>query len=110
MPSYLEKHCKDLQCLCLASPSKRKALIEKANKSLIYSICECIQNILNGNVVLTKSQKKRLTHQKTACRNLIKKGGSVREKKRIIQKGGFLPVLASIALPLVTELVSSLFK
>ena len=109
MSTYLEKNCKNLYRLCKAKPSIQKAIIEKANRSLIYCICECVENILKGHVTLKKGQRKRLTRHKTHLRKLIKKGGNIHEKKRIIQKGGFLAALAPIVLPLVTQLVSSLF-
>ena len=50
MSSYLEKHCKDLEYFCRAKPSVRKVILDKANKSFVYCLCECIQNILQGRL------------------------------------------------------------
>ena len=108
MPSYLEKHCKDLEYFCRAKPSLRKAIIEKADNSFIYCLCECIQNILQGQLPLTPKQKKRLSQHKNNCRRLLT--SPLKTKKRIIQQGGFLPAIAPILLPLATQVLSSLFK
>ncbi|PJE78546.1 hypothetical protein CI610_02516 [invertebrate metagenome] len=108
MSSYLEKHCKDLEYFCQAEPSIRKAILEKASKSFIYCLCECIQNILQGRLPLTPKQKKRLSRHKQKCRQLLK--SPFKTKKRIIQQGGFLPAITSILLPLATQVLSGLFK
>ena len=107
--TYLKKHCKELQYLCKAKPSIQKAIVEKANKSLIYCICECVQNILKGHVRLTTNQRKRLRRHKTNLRKLLEKKTSLVGKKRIVQKGGFLGALAPILLPLATQVLSKLF-
>jgi hypothetical protein len=36
---------------------KLKAIIQTSDKELVYCICECILNIVNGNVKIKKIQK-----------------------------------------------------
>lgn len=54
-----------LTALYHLSTEERKALLEKANPTLVKNICECALNVLAGNVSLTKSHKSRL--RKHAC-------------------------------------------
>jgi hypothetical protein len=61
-------------------------------------LCECADNILRGNVPLTKLQKEKLKRNKAGLRALTKKSFSLKQKKAFLQKGGFLgSLLAPIA-------------
>ncbi|CAF1104641.1 unnamed protein product [Brachionus calyciflorus] len=71
----------------------RNSILNGANKDLIHSLCECIYNILRGNVELTESDKTQLIKCKNSLRKFLTKN-SIKEKKKIlIQKGGFLQIL-----------------
>jgi hypothetical protein len=52
--------------------------------------CECADNILRGNVPLPNLQKEKLKRNKAGLRALTKKSVSLKQKKAILQKGGFL--------------------
>ena len=88
-----------LKALCHFNKEQRKSFLRKADKSLIKIICECVLNILKGNVKLTKSQIINLKrHVK-----LLRKLGSTndnwsRKKTLIVQSGGgfLLPLLTPI--------------
>lgn len=88
-------------------PKERKKMIESANSKLIQSIVECIENVLNGNVVLKEdSVSKPKKHKNILCK--IKNAGrKLSEKKKVIvQSGGaFLPALLS---PIIGLLISRL--
>jgi hypothetical protein len=92
----------------LASPNThmRNALIKSADRDLICSICECIQNVINGNVKIDDKIKKKLFQQKEHLRRLQKKSSLKNKKKILIQKGGsFLPMLLPIVLSLLNQLL-----
>ena len=101
-----KKHVEDLKFLRRAKPTLRKIVIENANESLICCLCECAQNILKGNVSLTVGEKRALKRHKEALRRLVKRS-SIAKKKRIIQKGGFLPALLA---PLLAPLASAVLR
>ena len=50
----LKKHASDIVYLQKTKPCIRKHLITKADRSIVDCLCECADNILRGNVPLTK--------------------------------------------------------
>jgi hypothetical protein len=50
----LKKHGSDIVYLQKTKPCIRKHLIAKADRSLYDCLCECADNILRGNVPLTR--------------------------------------------------------
>jgi hypothetical protein len=63
----------DILYLQKTKPCIRKHIITKADGSLIDCLCECADNILRGNVPLTKLQKEKLKRNKAGLRALMKK-------------------------------------
>jgi hypothetical protein len=50
---------------CLSAPGDMcKSMVNTAGKNLICAICECIQNVMNGNVKITKSMLNKLKPHK----------------------------------------------
>ncbi len=96
-----------LKVLQKATPKLRHQIIQSASPELIKVLCDCSLNILKGNVPLSRVQKKKLHTHRNKLRSLIKKSVPVAKKKKILQKGGFLPALL---LPIAGALLSSLIK
>ena len=98
-------HCrvrKYLPLLRFLQESKHaKHIIDKSDREIIDVICECVHNIIQGNVDLSKDQKKRLKKHKRDLLLLTDKKSSLKKKKKAIQKGGFLGVLLSAAIPAI---------
>lgn len=93
-----------LKALAVMSPKNRKALLKTADNELILSVCECAYNLLKGNVSVSSQQKRKLACFKNILRKLVKKGESLKSKKKyLVQKGGgvFLPILLSAVLQAV---------
>ncbi|KAG8239773.1 hypothetical protein J437_LFUL019375 [Ladona fulva] len=87
-----------------------KMLIEmRLQNRTVTAICECVLNVLKGNVQLKSCHKSRISRYKKILRKIIKRGGCWKKKRRIIvQKGsGFLPVIISAAL---SSLIGSFIK
>ena len=99
-------HGSDILYLQKTKPCIRKHIITKADGSL----CECADNILRGNVPLTKLQKEKPKRNKAGLRALTKKSFSLKQKKAILQKGGFLGSLLAPIASVVAPLLSTLFK
>ena len=89
MSTCLKKNAQMLHVLAHAPPQMCKAIIGAADHKLMTCLCECAQNILNGNVPLTKSHLKHLQWYHTDVRTLVKKRAPKHKKKKILQKGGF---------------------
>lgn len=109
----LRRNYKFLKLLKKAQRTKRKNLLEAADKDQILCLCDCANNILKGNIHLKPKEKKQLTRHKTVLRTLASGKGSKNIKKKrnlLIQKGGFLPaLLAPILSGLAGGLVKNLF-
>lgn len=102
----LKRTFEKVRLLTLATPSAHKQIIGKANRELIDSVCECCNNILKGRVPLKQKEKVKLSKYKNKLRDLAKKKLSLRKKRHIIQKGGFL--LGAILTPVVSHLANLL--
>ena len=69
---------------------KRRHIIRKLDNDLICSLSECCHNVLKGNVPLTPAQKVKLRRHKQNLRKLSTNNTSIKAKKKILQRGGFL--------------------
>ena len=94
---------------CLTAPGDTcKSIVKTADKSLICAICECIQNVMNGNVQITKRMLNKLKPHKEVLRKLQKKGTLKSKKKLLLQKGGsvfayIIPAALSVLTEFLTE-------
>jgi hypothetical protein len=105
MASRIRKHKDLLKVLMKNNCKLNRAIIKDSDDDLIITLCEIIKNVLKGNVKISNHQKKRLQAKKTSLRKLASRGQSIKGKRRIIQSGGFLPLLA----PLVGAVASLFF-
>ena len=106
MSTCLKKNAQMLGVLAHTTPQMCKAIIGAADHELMTCLCECAQNILNGNVPLTKSHLKHLQLYRSDVRTLAKKRAPKHKKKKLLQKGGFLSaLLAPIAVEVLTKIL-----
>ena len=106
MSTCLKKNAHMLGVLAHATPAMCKAIIGAADRELMTCLCECAQNILNGNVPLTPCHLKQLQRYCADVRTLAKKRAPKHTKKKILQKGGFLSaLLAPIAVEVLTKIL-----
>ena len=114
MSTNLRKHAGTLTLLNKAVPTVRQTLLRKPG--VMKSVCECALNVLRGRVPLTKKQKAKLARYKTSLRKLATKRGSgtLKSKKKLVQKGGFLTALLapllSTVLPMAIRGISGAIK
>ena len=83
---------------------KRNPIIDVAGKELVHCICDCVLNILNGNISSSEEEKKKLKKHKYSLRELVKKNTSDKKRKHLIQEGGFLGALILILGGLASKL------
>ncbi len=94
MSQTLKKFAPYLRMLHKSSPKARNALVKQhCSHDFLKCICECVKNVLMGNVDLSPEHKRRLKRHKRSLRKLALKKTSLTEKKRIVQSGGFLGAL-----------------
>ena len=108
MAQRLRKNQDFLKLLAKCKPAQRKAILKAADDSLIKTICDCILNILERTVPVTKATKKKLFAHKRALSSLAQKNIPLVKKKQIlVQHGGnFLGIL----LPPVLRLLGSILS
>jgi hypothetical protein len=107
MSIRMREHSALLRRLYKASPKDRKNILkDKCDRPFVECISECCKNVLRGNVPMNRSQLINLRRHKRMIRKLSLKKSSLKNKKRIIQTGGFLGALLG---PIVS-ILGSLFK
>lgn len=99
-----------LKRLSKLSTKRRKEVLKAAPKEFIKAVSEGSFNILKGNVPLTKEKIRKLKRQKRNLKSLASKKTSVRVKKNLLQRGGFLGTLAAVLVPLISSVISATSK
>lgn len=113
MSASIRKYAPHLKIMATSKPGVCAAMVKMGDPGLVRSLCECVINVLKGNVRLTPAQKKRLARYKKDLRFLAHRGKSIASKKRVLQKGGFvtaIPQVLGAALPAVTSLAGKALK
>jgi hypothetical protein len=90
------------------SSSDKKRFLKSCNKDFIHGLCECIRNMINGRVPLKPCQLKCLSRHKQTLRKLALKKTSLAVRKKILQKGGFLPLILPSLISGITSLLGNL--
>ncbi len=90
----LKRNIDYIKILSKATPKQCKAIIQTADADLILCLCECVLNLLEGNIKVSPKTLNELQRHKKPLRDLVDKSVSKSDKKKILeQKGGFLPAL-----------------
>ena len=95
MSQRLKKYAPLLKKLHKMYSNTRKKNLQKNIKDpeFLKCLCECAKNIIKGNVKLTSAQKSKICCRKKLFRKLALKQTSATERRKIVQKGGFLGAL-----------------
>ena len=107
MSKRLQAHAPYLHVLVNGTAKQREGILRGANKELIYCLCECALNILQGNVKLHNSEKDKLRKHKQRLRVLADKRVALGKKRELLQKGGWVTALIA---PILSSLAGLLFK
>ena len=94
-------HCK---------PKIKNAILKNCENDLIHIICDCVYNVVKGNVPgLTQQKVNKLARHKSSLIKLTQKVPIKEKRKILVQKGGrFLPFLLPLVAPLIAEAVSKI--
>ena len=97
----VQSHCK---------PKIRNAILKNCENDLIQIICDCVYNVVKGNVPgLTQEKVNKLVCHKTSLIKLTNKVPIKGKRKILAQKGGgFLPFLLPLITPLIAKAVSKI--
>ena len=75
---------------------KCNRIIDEGGMELVHCICDCVHDILKGNIPVTDEEKERLKRHRHRLRELVKKKTPDTKRKHLIQEGGFLGSLIPI--------------
>ena len=84
---------------------RRNTFVKKCDMEFIDCVSECAKNIIKGNVPLNPAQLRRLCRERSNVRVLALKKTSLKKKRRILQKGGFLGALLPPFLGVLSSLL-----
>ena len=107
MSKLLKAHLKTLRSLKRRSETERKQFFKTCNRGAVDCCCEIARNILNKNVPLTQRHLKSLRRHGKKLHDLARVRTSLATKRKILQTGGFLPLLLSPLLGLVSNIIGS---
>ena len=109
MSKRIENNLHLLNLICNCNKKQRIALINTLNKEQLLAICECIDNVLKGNVHLDKASYDKIVRKRELLREIVKrKPTQIKKKKALVQVGGALPALLIPAISLATSIIGSL--
>ena len=96
-----------LRVLGHCQPKIRNAILKNCENDLIHIICDCLYNMVKGNVPgLTQEKVNKHARHKSS---FIKKLPIKEKRKILVQKGGgFLPFLLPLVAPLIAKAVSKI--
>ena len=114
MTRRVVKNIDFLELLQCSSKSERERLLAGAKSDQINAICDCIKNILLGNVEITSAQKSRLRPKKELLRKLANKKTKTKDRKRLLIQhggaGGLLPILlGTVGSSLISNILPKIF-
>ncbi len=110
MTLRLQEIHRELAKLKRLDTKDRKKFFKSCSKECVFSVCECVQNLLNNNLKINHSQLKKLSRHKQSLRELVAKRTSLVKRKRILQKGGFLGTLLPIIIPALSSLLGDFVR
>ena len=88
----------------------RNAILKNCENDLIHIICDCVYNVIKGNVPDLRQEKvSKIARHKTSLIKLTKKVPIKGKRKILVQKGGgLLPFLLPLVAPLISKAVSKI--
>ena len=99
-----------LRVLGQCQPKIRNAILKNCENHLIHIICDCVYNVVKGNVPgLTEEKVNKLARHKSSLIKLTKELPIKEKRKILVQKGsGFLSFLLPLVAPLIAKAVSKI--
>jgi len=89
----MKKYLPILKRINRLAENTNRQYVKKSSKDFLDCLSQCAKNVLLGNVPLSSRQNVKLRHSKNDLRLLSAKKTSLRKKRQIVQKGGFLAAL-----------------
>lgn len=109
MTKRVLKNLDYLKALHCSSKREKGNLLKSAKSEIINAICDCIKNILLGNIEVTSKEKRKLQPKKNILRKLADRKTKTLERKKILVQQG-TGILTAILAPALGALASGLLS
>lgn len=112
IPTRLSRNIHRLHVAAESPVKLQKALLRQLDIDFVACLCDCIDNIKDKTIKLSKKQWKKLKPYSNILNKLAAPTTSFKTKRRILiqQKGGFLPYIISPVLYMLAELATQYIK
>ena len=99
-----------LRVLSHCKPKIRNAILKNCENNLIYIICDCVYNVVKGNVPgLTQEKVNKPARHTTSLVKLTDKVHIKEKRKILVQRGGvFLSFLLPLVAPFIAKAVAKI--
>ena len=104
----LREHTALLPMLMEAREPVRKRFMPCCSRGVCNAMSEVADNLLKGNIPLTKAQLELLRPSAKELETLAKKKTSLVKKRQILQQGGFIGALLGPAIKILGPMVGGL--
>lgn len=99
----MQKNLNWLKVLQCCDKSELKGILKQTSATKVNALCDCIHNVLNGNVPIDSTTKEKLKTKKKVLRKVIDKKIKVPERRKLlVQHGG--GIISSILVPTLLAL------
>ena len=114
MSERIRRNLPALQLLHKAKSTKqRKQLVEAFDRDAIEALCEILLNLLYGRIRTNQGIIQKLKRYKKNIRLATLKKTPIGKKRKILQRGGFLGLLAPLlgtVIPAIAQTIGGLFS
>ena len=108
--SRIKRNFNYLKVLSCCNKKMRNAIIRSSSKDLVNSLCECVHNLLKGNIKLNEKEISNLTKYKNPMRKILNQISFKKKKKLLVQNGGFLEILLPSVISGLASIISFISK
>ncbi len=91
------------------SDANRKKFFSDCPREIIECCCEIARNIINRNIPMNENQFKKIHREAKNIKELARVNTPLNKKRRILQIGGFLPMLLGPLIGIASNLLGGLF-
>jgi len=111
MSKRVKKYAPTLELLAKCDKHTANSVVKSARPEFLNCIGDICYNILQGRVPLSPKDKTKLSKYKQQIRKIANKKTTLKSKRELIQKGGFIgAILAPLLGSLITPIVQSIIR
>ena len=108
MNKRIVKNAAALRALSRANKAVRNSMLSHASMDLVMTLVQLATDIIKGNIALSSVQLRQLRPYERLLKRFIASRTSLRERRAILQKGGFIGILLKPLLGLLGGALGSM--